>query len=55
MTRADDEVAFLARQEQRLLDIADELDSAGLAAAARAVMRAADQVAPLKERALERE
>jgi hypothetical protein len=47
------ELRFLEDQEQRLLAIADELDSAGLGPAARAVMRAAEKVADLKLRALE--
>jgi hypothetical protein len=49
------ELRFLEDQERRLLAIADELDSAGLSAAARAVMRAAAKVADLKLRALERD
>ena len=49
------ELRFLEDQERRLLAIADDLDSAGLGAAARAVMRAAEKVAELKLRALERE
>ena len=59
LTRQPDEreaeIRFLEQTEQRLLDIVDELDSAGLSPAARAVMRAAEKVADLKLRALETE
>ena len=59
LTRQPDEreaeIRFLEQTEQRLLDIVDELDSAGLGPAARAVMRAAEKVADLKLRALETE
>jgi len=47
------EIRFLEERERRLLAIADELDSAGLGPAARAVMRAVEKVGDLKLRALE--
>ena len=50
----DDEIRFLEDQEQRLLAIADELDSAGLGGPAQAVFRAAEKVTELTLQALDR-